>query len=401
MKVTINKSVAKGSIKAPPSKSMAHRLLICAALTPKSEIKNIDFSEDILATLDCLKALGASVETNGDCVNTGNLNPFDIEENTVLYCRESGSTLRFLLPLCMLSGKRVILKGSQRLLERPLSVYEDICRKCGILFENDGKEITVCGKLKSGNYDISGEISSQFITGMMFALSLMKEKSQITVKGGFESRSYCDLTADAINSFGGKIYEKNNIYYIESADFSSFNTAVEGDWSNGAYLEVFGIKENTVTVTGLNKNSFQGDKVYRKMFSELKSKPQEFDLSNCPDLAPVMFSAAAVLSGAKFCGTKRLKLKESDRAKAMAEELLKFGIETVIGENTVEIKKGVLKKPEEPLYGHNDHRIVMALSFLLSITGGEIEGAQAVNKSFPLFFEKIKSLGIEVNVNGA
>ena len=174
---------------------------------------------------------------------------------------------------------------------------------------------------------------------------------------------------------------------------------VEGDYSNAAFLDAFNLLGGEVQVIGLSETSVQGDKVYKEMFEQLSGGTKEFDLSDCPDLAPIMFALSAVKGGARFTGTARLKIKESDRAEAMKQELKKFGIDLKIKENEVIVEKGAINPPTEILCGHNDHRIVMALSLLCSMVGGTIAGAEAVNKSFPDFFDKIKALKVDVILN--
>ncbi len=395
MKVKIEKSKAQGKVSAPPSKSMAHRALLCGALSKESRIYNLAASEDIKATLGCLKALGAKVQEIDGGIKIGSLDPFNIPENAELFCGESGSTLRFFIPLCMLSGKKITLKGSQRLFERPLSIYEEICKEQGIEFVKGEDSVTVCGRLKSGNFSVAGNISSQFITGLLSALPLLQGDSKLEVTGAFESASYIDLTLSALNAFGIEIKRETNVFYIKgSQSYKNAQYTVEGDMSNAAFLEGFNLLGGKVRVEGINENTLQGDRAYIRMFKELCEGKKQFDLSDCPDLAPVMFALAAVCGGAKFTGTARLKIKESDRAAAMKEELSKFGINCEIYENSVEIKKGKLCAPTEMLCGHNDHRIVMALCLLLSKTGGSIDGAEAVKKSYPDFFKVIKNLGI-------
>jgi len=395
MIVKIERTLAEGKVCAPPSKSMAHRALICGALSKQSRIYNLAASEDIKATLGCLKALGAEVEKTEGGVRIGSLDPFKAPENAELFCNESGSTLRFFIPLCMLSGKKIVLKGSERLFERPLSIYEDICKEQGIELVKDINSVSVCGRLKSGKYSVPGNISSQFITGLLFALPLLEGDSTLEVTGKFESASYIDLTLSALNAFGIEIKREANVFYIKgSQSYQNANYTVEGDMSNAAFLEGFNLLGGKVAVGGINENTLQGDRVYMDMYKELCEGKRQFDLSDCPDLAPVMFALAAAHGGASFTGTARLKIKESDRAAAMAEELSKLGIESEIYENRVVIKKGELHPPKQTLSGHNDHRIVMALSLLLTKTGGSIDDAQAVKKSYPDFFEVIKTLGI-------
>lgn len=395
MIVKIEKSIAQGVAKAPPSKSMAHRALICGALSKESRIYNLAASEDIKATLGCLKALGSRIEEIEGGIKIGAFDPLNAPENAELFCVESGSTLRFFIPLCMLSGKKVTLKGSRRLFERPLSIYEEICKEQGIELVKGEDSVTVCGRLKSGSYSVAGNISSQFITGLLFALPLLEGDSKLEVTGKFESASYIDLTLSALNAFGIEIKREANVFYIKgSQSYQNAQYTVEGDMSNAAFLEGFNMLGGDVTVEGINENTLQGDRAYIDMYKGLLSGKKQFDLCDCPDLAPVMFALSAAHGGATFTGTARLKIKESDRAAAMAEELRKFGIECEIFENSVEIIKGKLVAPKEILSGHNDHRIVMALSLLLSKTGGSIDGAEAVKKSYPDFFEVIKNLGI-------
>lgn len=397
MTVKIMKCRPVGKVTAPPSKSLAHRALICGALSGGSTIMNLAWSKDIEATLDCLESLGAKVEKSGDSVKIGMFNPFQAPKSNVVFCNESGSTLRFLIPICLLSGECVTLSGSERLFERPLSVYEDICREQGILFKRTKKHITICGKLRSGVYKIPGNISSQFISGLLFALPLVEGDSKIEVVGKFESSSYVDLTVSALSSFGIKIEREGNCFNIKgSQKYNGTSYTVEGDCSNAAFLEAFNLLGGEVKVEGINENTLQGDRVYKSYFEALEQGVKTFDLSDCPDLAPIMFALAAAKDGASFTGTARLKIKESDRASAMATELSKFGIEVCVGENECVIKPGELRTPTETLSGHNDHRIVMALSVLCTVVGGYIDGAEAVSKSFPDFFEIISTLNVGV-----
>lgn len=399
MKVKIQKSRAEGIAKAPPSKSMAHRALICGALSGESSIKNIASSKDIEATLSCLTSLGAKCKKTENGLSIGGLNPFEPNENATLFCNESGSTLRFFIPLCMLSGKKITLTGSERLFERPLGIYEEIAAQNGILFEKKENSVTVCGRLKSGEYKIPGDISSQFISGLMFALPLLEGNSSIEVTGKFESASYIDLTLSALLKFGIEIKREKNTFYITGNQrYRNCEYTVEGDCSNAAFLDGFNMLGGDVKVEGISENTLQGDRVYKDIYAALKKGKKSFDLSDCPDLAPVLFAISAANGGAEFTGTARLKIKESDRAEAMRKELSKFGIEVLVNENSVLISGGELKAPKEELCGHNDHRIVMALSLLLSKTGGVIDGIEAVSKSYPDFFEVIKALKIGMEI---
>ncbi|MCR4593425.1 MAG: 3-phosphoshikimate 1-carboxyvinyltransferase, partial [Clostridiales bacterium] len=314
---------------------------------------------------------------------------------------ESGSTLRFLIPLALIHGEKVTFCGSERLMQRPLSVYEDICRKQGIFFSADKTSISVCGKLNPGEYEVAGDISSQFISGLLFALPLLEGDSVIKITGGFESKPYVLMTIDTLKRFGVDASLKNNTIFINGYQrFKACRIMVEGDYSNAAFFDAFNLLGGEVDVSGLSGDSLQGDRVYKELFGRLTETNCEIDLSDCPDLGPVCM-ALAYMNGVHFTGTGRLKLKESDRCSAMAEELAKFGIKSEITDDTMTVYAGTLKKPALEIDGHNDHRIVMAMSLLLSVCGGVVDGAQAVKKSLPDFFSMIRSLGIEVEEYGS
>lgn len=399
MIVEIKKGVAKGQIDAPASKSMAHRALICGALSKKSVIKGIAFSEDIKATISCLETLGADVLINGSTVTIGGLIDNSYKREKPLFCNESGSTLRFMLPLCLLKDEPIKLTGSERLFERSLSVYEEICKMQGIKYFKEKDRLAIKGKLQSGIYEIRGDISSQFISGLLFALPLLDGDSTIKIKGNFESASYVGLTLKMLGDFGIRVtrVSADSFVVYGNQSYANKEITVEGDYSNAAFFDALNLFGGNVLVKGLDSDSLQGDRVYKDYFSALKTqKNKKIDLTDCPDLAPILFSIAAANHGGEFIGTKRLRIKESDRSAVMAEELKKFGINLKIGDNTVTVEKGELKKPTTILKGHNDHRIVMALCVLLTVTGGKIEGAEAVKKSLPDFFTRLSSLGIEV-----
>ena len=369
MNALIRPGTARGTVPAPPSKSMAHRLLICAALADReSIIRGVDPSEDILATADCLAALGASLSWERNTVRVRGFDPRN-SGSVVLRCRESGSTLRFMIPLCLLSGSSMRLEGSETLLSRPLSVYEDLCRDRGFLLSHEG------GGLLSGN-------------------------STVRLIPPVESRSYLALTLQALQDAGVNVTwtDEYTLSVPGNSVYSALDTVVEGDYSNAAFFEAFNCICNAVTVTGLRNDSLQGDRVYRDYFARLKTGPAELDLTDCPDLAPVLFSAAALCHGAVFTGTRRLRFKESDRGAVMAEELAKFGIILETEENRITVPAGMIRVPEEPLDSHNDHRIAMALSLLCTRTGGVIRGAEAVRKSFPDYWDRLRSLGISVTL---
>lgn len=389
-------SKAQGTVAAPPSKSVAHRALICAALSGGAVVRNIAFSKDIEATLGCLEAMGSKIKLHENYVEVGGIDPFNLPENLELDCIESGSTLRFFIPLVLLNGNAAKFNGSQRLMQRPLDVYKNIIENFGGSFKAEASSLTVEGKLRASEFVIPGNVSSQFITGLLFALPLTCGDSSIVIDGKLESSSYVDITIDVLRRFGIKIQKTENGFFVAgNQKYISADYTVEGDCSNAANLDAFNFIGGSVNISGVPEHTCQGDKVYRDIFSAMSRGEKNFDLSDCPDLAPILFALGAALGGDyTFSGTSRLKIKESDRAKAMADELAKFGAELKVGDNEVYIKPCKLSKPTSVLDSHNDHRIVMALALLCSVFGGEICGAEAVGKSFPQYFEIIKSIGI-------
>lgn len=396
MRVEIQSGKALGTIQAPPSKSMAHRYLIAAALAEgKSLITGVEYSQDILATIDCLRALGVKIHCCGDQVAVIGAKEFVPQGE--LFCRESGSTLRFMVPLCLLSGKNATLKGSARLMERPLTVYESLCNERGFKFERANGSVQLCGTLQSGCYSLDGSVSSQFITGMILALLKCEGKSTLQLIGKVESRSYIDMTLSALREFGFAVeWQGESSLLICGGCGRARTLAVEGDYSNAAAFEALNLLGGKVSVLGLNPESLQGDRIYSEYFTMLSQGYATLSLANCPDLGPILMAVAAALNGAHLTDTARLKIKESDRGAAMAEELKKCGVSVRLEENDIYVEGGQLKPSKTAFTGHNDHRIVMSVAVLCTLFGGEICGSEAVAKSMPTFFEKLLSLGIEV-----
>lgn len=399
MKVKILPSKTSGEVSAPPSKSFAHRYLIGSVLSRgKCVIKNIADSDDISATLSCIEQLGGSVTKDGNIVTVIPTNEKQIE-NAVFDCKESGSTLRFFIPVVLATGaKNCTFLGSERLLARGIKEYEKLFENSDVKIKSDEKSIEVNGTLSAGNYEISGEVSSQYTTGMLFALSVLSGKSTLKITGNAESRAYVDMTIKVLKDFGADITEtEKNFFEINGKGrLSPGEFTVEGDWSNAAFLIALSRLLGTISVSGLNENSVQGDRFSSVAFDALDGENAEIDLKDCPDLAPILFAYAAYKNGGRFTNTRRLRVKESDRANVMAEELKKFGANVKVYENSVKIEKTQLKPPIVPLCGHNDHRIVMALSVLAAVFGAEIDGTEAVNKSYPDFFRVIKKAGVNV-----
>ena len=347
MKVSIKQGRCSGEVCAPPSKSYAHRMLICAALAyGESTIRGLARSEDMLATLDCIAALGAEFALDGDTVRIkGGKNK--TAEGAMFPCRESGSTLRFMLPIAAACGERARFTGTRRLMERGVGIYERLFDEKGVSIKKDSESIELGGSLRSGEYTFRGDVSSQFVTGLLFALPLLEGGSVIRVLPPVESRAYIDVTVAVLRSFGVEVIEKpENTFSIAGGQkYCCRSMSVEGDWSNAAALFALNSLGGNVAVTGLNADSIQGDRVCLELLERLKSPNAVIDISNCPDLGPVLFAAAAAGCGAVFTGTRRLRIKESDRAAAMAQELKKFGIAAGIEENSVIIERGRLQSP--------------------------------------------------------
>lgn len=395
MKVTITPGGrVTGTVKAPPSKSMAHRALICAGLAEGSSvISNIAASEDILATMDCLRAIGAKIDHDaGKMIAAVKGADPSARKEVSMHCRESGSTLRFMLPVCALSEAPATLTGSGRLMQRPLTIYEDIFGAQGISFERTGSAVSIKGSLRGGEYSMPGDVSSQFVSGLLFALPLCGEDSLIIQEGNIESRPYIDMTIQALGEHGIEVARQSeaSLAIAGGRRYRAADTVVEGDWSNAANLMALGAE-----VTGVDPESLQGDKACAGFFSQLDEGRAEIDIADCPDLGPVLMAYAALRHGAVISGTKRLRYKESDRGSVMKEELAKCGVEISIADDSITVGCGA-RAPKETLCGHNDHRIVMALSVVSAVTGGSIDGAEAVSKSFPDYFERLSDLGIEI-----
>lgn len=404
MEVEIKPTRLQGSIQAPPSKSMGHRMLICAGLARgDSVVHGVSDSQDMRATLDVLQGMGAAYRKEGDTVYIKGVDPTQSHPTTLLNCRECGSTLRFFIPLCLLANTPMTLTGSPRLMERPLGVYEKLCSEQGLMFAPNmlAHTLTVCGKLQGGDITLRGDVSSQFITGLLFALPLCREDSTLHILPPLESRPYIDLTLSAMQTFGVRADWLDHLtLHIPGGQAYQATTAfVEGDYSNTAFFDALTWLGHDVTVTEKAHDSLQGDKVYEAYYPLLMEGHSTIDISHCPDLGPILMALSAALHGVTLTGTRRLRIKESDRGLAMAKELTKFGVNVLVEEDTIEVSNQGFHAPEQILCGHNDHRIVMALCTLLTLTGGRIQGAEAVSKSLPDYFALLQSLGAEVYIH--
>lgn len=478
MQAIIKAGTPRGEVQAPPSKSVVHREIICSALAAgESTLSGAAMSKDIEATVRAVRALGAEVSqekekssgglslgVRGIGSDIGNCGCAEKKASgglPVLDCGESGSTLRFMIPVALLSGGGVF-RCTPRLIERGISVYEDAFSSRGIevSIHRAESEILVRGRLRPGAFEIPGDVSSQFVSGLLFALPVLEGDSQIFVRPPVESRPYIDITVDILKkagieldicdetaSGGGITFEIPGHQKYRARHWKA-----EGDWSNGAFLlgmntlakygpasrssgEPSGVytdlagaaqydgsrvdrdeseraggypgsdrRRPPVQVSGLDPDSCQGDKVCVELLEAAgrwQAGDEPIDISGCPDLGPVLMAVGAACGGCELTGTARLRIKESDRAQAMASELAKFGIRVDVFEDSVTVASGRLAAPAEVLDGHNDHRIVMSLALLASITGGRIDGCQAVSKSWPEFWDVFRALGMDVEIVNA
>ena len=425
MFVTISRSSGQigGTITAPPSKSMAHRAVLCAALAEgRSHITNLEFSKDISATLGAAGQLCAEVRTGpADAVveGLGHFRPLSAPVD----CCESGSTLRFLIPIASLTGQAVTFTGRGRLMERPQSVYETLYREQNLRFEQSSAGLTVEGALTPGDYTLAGNVSSQFISGLLFALPLLDGDSTLHLLPPVESRSYIDMTRSVQAAFGvsSRWMDETTLFLPGNQHYHPCDYAVEGDYSQAAFPAVLGAVCGGVTITGLRPDTLQGDAVILDILRRCGAKftrtaeglrfekaplhGVDIDLADCPDLGPVLMVLGLLCDGTTVIrNAERLRLKESDRIAAMEAELQACGgvLESAGGTITVQGCADHLHAPEAPLHGHNDHRVVMSLAVLALCTGLPltVDDAEAIQKSWPHFFTAIRPLGAEVEYVG-
>lgn len=394
-----------GDLVAKPSKSFAHRYLIAASLSDdESIISNVDFSNDIVATLNCIHAYGKKhfrefekheVRFSNEC--TKNFDPtFD--------CKESGTTIRIFMPIALRKYDKATFIGSDRLIERGIDIYENIFKY--VTFYKDKYSISTKGTINAGHFELPGNISSQYISGLLYALPLLDGDSEIVITTELESTNYILMTLEVLKNYGIQI-ETNltrrgehcePVYFKIKGNqkYSAHNFSIEGDYSNAAFIDAFNYFGNTINLTGLNLDSLQSDKVYKKYFDMLDKSFSEIDISNCIDLGPILITFAALKNGAKFTGTSRLKIKESDRGNVIAEELKKCGADISVLENEIIVNKKELHSSTTPFNSHNDHRIAMSLSLLSTQFDIEINDAECVSKSYPGYFDDLKSLGATI-----
>lgn len=396
MKVTVYPSSPKGEVSAIASKSMAHRLLICGAMTEGvTRIRCATTSEDIEATISCLRSMGSNIVKIGNYYLVPKVK-VHAGQSVTLDCNESGTTLRFMMCIAAGLGLCARFKGSDRLFERPLSPLEEVLTDHGIVISRDTSgRIIQSGRAFGTDYTISGDVSSQFISGLLMMLPLCGGKT-LTVTGNFESKSYVDLTVSALKTADLTVTQEDRTYTV-TGRYDMRDCSVEGDWSNSAYWYVLKALGADVKVTGLSEKSAQGDKAISEHLENLGG---EIGVSNTPDLVPALAVAAAFYKGeTKITGAARLRLKESDRIESVTRTINALGGSCEATDDSL-IIKGKEKLSGGVVNSFNDHRIVMAAAIagVYCESPVVINDAEAVNKSYPTFFEDFKSLGVKIEV---
>lgn len=407
-----------GAVTIPASKSYAHRILIACALADEPTlVKGLLTGADIKATADCLTCLGAKFKV----LNLTELMVFPINRKevkaAVLNASESGSTLRFLLPVAACLGAEATFTGEGRLGERPIGELINALAEHGVSSDKTSLPLTIKNKPTGGIYKLSGGISSQFITGLLLALPLLEEDSIIEIDGGIVSQSYVEITLETLEKFGIAVKKDGNIFYIKGGQsyISPKKITVEGDWSNACFFAVGGAVNGSVTLSGLNNKSTQGDSVIIALLGRMGAKITsnsdgmtfskgnlnaiEFSAEDCPDIVPAMSIAMANAAGvSKIRGVERLRIKESDRLEAVLKMLEIFNVKTEYERDLITIYGGKITGAD--ITGFNDHRMAMSEAIASCGISGKVVvgGAEAVNKSYPQFFEDFKKLGGKVNV---
>ena len=389
MDITIYPGKLHGTVHAIPSKSAAHRMLICAAFADKeTTLICPDTNRDIEATADCLSALGAHILRTDDGYFVEPTR--SVPKKATLNCCESGSTLRFMLPIVGALGVHGTFLMEGRLPSRPLSpLWEEMERMGCCLSRPTANTIECTGKLKPGCYTIAGNISSQYITGLLFAAALMPGATNINIEGKLESKPYVDMTLDALAKFGISV---DNFLVTATSFKTPGEIHVEGDWSNAAFFLAANHLGNKITVSGVDPNSVQGDRAIESALTKLESNCT-ISAADIPDLVPIMAVVAGFLQGARFTGISRLRLKESDRVQTVSNMLCALGAKAISDENTLTVFPAEYRSCTVDAAG--DHRIAMAAAIAATAATGPVRilGAQCVNKSYPAFWDVYKQLG--------
>ncbi|WP_423190430.1 3-phosphoshikimate 1-carboxyvinyltransferase [Alkalibacterium sp. f15] len=410
----------KGPVTVPPSKSLAHRAIICASLAKgRSEIKNIQYSDDITATIEGMQMLGAVIQKNEGSLSIEGIKDYAPTQGRTINCNESGSTLRFLIPLATLFEGETHFTGQGKLGTRPLATYQAIFEKQGLKYEssNTGKlDLTVEGSLQPGAYEVRGDVSSQFITGLLLTLPLLGATSEIRMTTPLESEGYVDLTLSMLESFGIHIEfdKERQLFSIEGNQvYRAQDVTIDGDYSQAAFFLSARALGNLVSVEGLNERSLQGDRAIvsileqlggvqpnnnkgMNIFAEQLTIDQTIDGAQCPDIIPIVALVAALSSGkTKIINLERLRIKESDRLEATQKELAQLGADIEVDGDSLVIKGVDSLKGNTSVWSHKDHRIAMMLAIASTVCEAPIiiKDTECVAKSYPDFWDIFEQLG--------
>ena len=399
--VTITPKKLSGTVSAPPSKSAAHRAILCAALSSgESKISKLSYSDDILATLSAVSVLGAKTTMTEDCVEIAGICKAQELNNSEICCNESGSTLRFIIPIALAIGGSFSVSGKGRLMERPLDDYFKIFDKEGISYTKQGDTLHLSGNLQGGKYELAGDVSSQYITGILFGLSLLSVDSEIFITTPLESAPYVEMTIDMMSKFGIQIEKTSDLRHFiikGNQEYRATNYRVEGDYSQAAFFYVANVLGCNIEISNVAEKSYQGDKEILNIIDMMRKSDTEYtiDVSQIPDLVPIVTLLATQTEGTThIVGAKRLRLKESDRLAAITTELKKLGAQIEENEDSLTVF-GKTELHGGEVDAHNDHRIAMTMAIASTVATGEIllSGYESVKKSYPDFWEIFNSLG--------
>lgn len=408
MDMIVKYSKLNGEVLAQPSKSDAHRKIICACLSEgESIVDNIVLSQDIIATIEGMRLTGARIRLENKPMTNRYTLMIDtrnrrMDDKRLINCKESGSTLRFLTMIYAALGGETTFVGEGRLPLRPMDeafrVFEQ--DKIEVIKGDLNLPLTIRGNLKGGIYHINADVSSQFLSGLLMALPMVPERNKVYIDSRFESKGYVELTIDVMREFGVHVNEFDNGFLIDNQQYTPSNTIVEGDWSNCGYFYVMNMLGSNIIVNGLNLKTYQPDSIILKHLYEIQSEQHSvIDVSECPDLAPALAVYGACAKGTtKLINAGRLRKKESDRLDAISTNLQALRVHviekqneiTIYGEN--KIKHGVINS-------YNDHRIAMAFSCLAPVVMDQIviKNVDCIDKSYPDFFKDMISLGGDIN----
>ena len=409
MNVTITPKPLEGTITPPPSKSQAHRVLLAAALSGGvSLLSGLAQSQDIAATLSCLRALGTGVEEAGPGAlrihglgrSIPQAGPFPVFD-----CGESGSTLRFLIPVALVAAGGGGFTGRGRLLERPQGPYFALFEEKGVSYERTGDFLTVQGRLTPGTYALPGDVSSQFVTGLLYALPLLEGDSELVLTTPLESRGYVDMTLDVLRKFGIRVEETASGFRVPGNQaFQARDLTIEADWSQAAFWYAANFLDGEIDIQGLDHGSAQGDRrIALDYWTLARPGEVELDVSQCPDLVPPLAAIAAGRSGVtRLTHAARLRMKESDRLTAVADVLTALGAEVTEGPDSLTLTGRDTLPGGAVVDSHNDHRIAMmaAVAALACEAPVTVTGAECVAKSYPNFWEDYEKLGGAVTRSG-